>query len=47
MPTLLRCLLGFILLVATIGLVTCESMLRAETSYPGSSALPESTQAVP
>ncbi|MGZ5050591.1 MAG: hypothetical protein ACXWF8_01060 [Methylobacter sp.] len=46
MPTLLRCLLGFILLVATIGLVTCESMLRAEPLYPAS-VLPEHAQAAP
>jgi hypothetical protein len=30
MPELLRSLLGLIMLVATIGLATCQSMVRAE-----------------
>lgn len=30
MPGLLRSVLGFIILVATIGLATCQSMVRAE-----------------
>lgn len=37
MPGLLRSLLGFIVLVATIGLATCQSMVKAE---PSSSAYP-------
>jgi hypothetical protein len=32
MPGLLRSLLGFIVLVATIGLATCQSMVKAEPS---------------
>ncbi|MGZ5007297.1 MAG: hypothetical protein ACXWE9_02805 [Methylobacter sp.] len=32
MPGLLRSLLGFIILVATIGLATCQSMVKAEPS---------------
>lgn len=35
MPGLLRILLGFIILVTTIGLATCQSMVKAE---PASSA---------
>jgi hypothetical protein len=35
MPGLLRIFLGFIILVATIGLATCQSMVKAE---PASSA---------
>ncbi|EIC29041.1 hypothetical protein Metal_1235 [Methylomicrobium album BG8] len=34
MPGLLRNLLGFIILVATIGLATCQAMVRAEPSVP-------------
>ncbi|MGR8981023.1 MAG: hypothetical protein ACU84H_13155 [Gammaproteobacteria bacterium] len=30
MPIILRRLLGFIVLVATIGLATCQSMVKAE-----------------
>ena len=30
MPGILRRLLGFILLVATVGLATCQSMVKAE-----------------
>jgi hypothetical protein len=30
MPVILRRLLGFIVLVATIGLATCQSLVRAE-----------------
>jgi hypothetical protein len=30
MPGILRRLLGFIVLVATIGLATCQSMVKAE-----------------
>ena len=30
MPLILRRLLGFIVLVATIGLATCQSMVKAE-----------------
>lgn len=30
MPGLLRGLLGFIILVATIGLATCQSVVRAD-----------------
>ncbi len=37
MPGLLRSLLGFIILVATIGLATCQSLVKAE---PFSSAYP-------
>ncbi|WP_333876187.1 hypothetical protein [Methylobacter sp.] len=32
MPGLLRSLLGFIVLVATIGLATCQSMVKADPS---------------
>lgn len=32
MPGLLRGLLGFIILVATIGLATCQSMVKADPS---------------
>jgi hypothetical protein len=32
MPGLFRGLLGFIVLVATIGLATCQSMVKAEPS---------------
>jgi hypothetical protein len=32
MPGLFRRLLGFIVLVATIGLATCQSMVKAEPS---------------
>ena len=38
MPGLLRNLLGFIVLVATIGLATCQSMVKAEPSSSGYSA---------
>jgi hypothetical protein len=38
MPVLLRNLLGFIILVATIGLATCQSMVKAEPSSPAYSA---------
>ncbi|MGR9044154.1 MAG: hypothetical protein ACU83N_02590 [Gammaproteobacteria bacterium] len=30
MPVVLRRVLGFIILVATVGLATCQSMVRAE-----------------
>lgn len=30
MPVILRRLLGFIVLVATIGLATCQSLVKAE-----------------
>jgi len=30
MPGILRRLLGFIVLVATVGLATCQSMVKAE-----------------
>ncbi|WP_200875030.1 hypothetical protein [Methylomarinum vadi] len=30
MPTIFRRLLGFILLLATVGLTTCQSMVKAE-----------------
>lgn len=30
MPVILRKLLGFIMLVATVGLATCQSMVKAE-----------------
>lgn len=32
MPRLLRQLLGFTLLIATVGLATCQSMLKSESS---------------
>lgn len=32
MPYLLRKFLGFILLAATIGLTTCQSMVKADTA---------------
>ena len=32
MPVILRKLLGFVLLLATVGLATCQSMVKAETS---------------
>jgi hypothetical protein len=38
MPVLLRNLLGFIILVATIGLATCQSLVKAEPSSPTYSA---------
>ncbi len=38
MPGLLRSLLGFIILVATIGLATCQSMVKAEPSHSAHSA---------
>jgi len=38
MPVLLRNLLGFIILVATIGLATCQSLVKAEPSSPAYSA---------
>jgi hypothetical protein len=38
MPVLLRSLLGFILLVATIALATCQSMVKAEPSSSAYSA---------
>jgi hypothetical protein len=38
MPGLLRSLLGFIVLVATIGLATCQSMVKAEPSSSAYSA---------
>lgn len=34
MPGLLRSLLGFIILVATIGLATCQSLVKADPSSP-------------
>jgi hypothetical protein len=38
MPGLLRNLLGFIILVATIGLATCQSLVKAEPSSSAYSA---------
>jgi UPF0716 family protein affecting phage T7 exclusion len=38
MPGLFRSLLGFIILVATIGLATCQSMVKAEPSSSACSA---------
>jgi len=38
MPVLLRNLLGFIILVATIGLATCQSLVKAEPSSSAYSA---------
>jgi UPF0716 family protein affecting phage T7 exclusion len=38
MPGFFRSLLGFIVLVATIGLATCQSMVKAEPSSSGNSA---------
>jgi hypothetical protein len=38
MPGLLRSLLGFIVLVATIGLATCQSMVKADPSGSAYSA---------
>jgi len=38
MPGLLRSLLGFIILVATIGLATCQSLVKAEPSSSAYSA---------
>lgn len=38
MPGLLRSLLGFIVLVATIGLATCQSMVKADPSSSAYSA---------
>lgn len=35
MPVILRRLLGFIILVATVGLATCQSMVKAEPVAPG------------
>jgi hypothetical protein len=34
MPILLRRLIGFILLVGTIALATCQSMVKAEPTSP-------------
>lgn len=34
MPKLLRKLLGLLLLITTIGLATCQSMLKAEPLAP-------------
>jgi predicted lipid-binding transport protein (Tim44 family) len=34
MPGLLRSLLGFIILLATIGLATCQAMVKAAPSAP-------------
>ncbi len=48
MPGLLRSLLGFILLVATIGLATCQSMVKAEplnSAYSAEAFLPSRAQA--
>ncbi|WP_277752482.1 hypothetical protein [Candidatus Methylobacter oryzae] len=42
MPGLLRSLLGFIILVATIGLATCQSLVNAEPS--GSASRQQVTQ---
>jgi uncharacterized protein YceK len=38
MPGLLRSLLGFIVLVVTIGLATCQSMVKADPSSSSYSA---------
>ncbi|MGJ0483600.1 MAG: hypothetical protein ACR65R_03575 [Methylomicrobium sp.] len=38
MPGFFRSLLGFIVLVATIGLATCQSMVKAEPSSSSDSA---------
>jgi UPF0716 family protein affecting phage T7 exclusion len=38
MPGLFRSLLGFIILVATIGLATCQSMVKADPSSSAYSA---------
>jgi predicted lipid-binding transport protein (Tim44 family) len=38
MPGLLRSFLGFIILVATIGLATCQSMVKADPSDSAYSA---------
>jgi hypothetical protein len=38
MPGLLRRLLGFIVLAGTIGLATCQSMVKAEPSAGSSSS---------
>ncbi|XSG85311.1 MAG: hypothetical protein ACPW60_00985 [Methylohalobius sp. ZOD2] len=38
MPLILRRLLGFVLLVATVGLVTCQSMVKAQPVKAGISA---------
>jgi len=38
MPVILRRLLGFIVLVATIGLATCQSLVKAEPSNSGNAA---------
>lgn len=49
MPGLLRSLLGFIVLVVTIGLATCQSMVRAEplsSSYCAETAVAHLPQAV-
>lgn len=38
MPGLLRSLLGFILLIATVGLATCQSLVKADPSSSAYSA---------
>jgi len=38
MPIVLRRLLGFIILVATIGLATCQSLVKAEPLTASASA---------
>ncbi|TAK60943.1 hypothetical protein [Methylobacter sp.] len=38
MPGILRSLLGFIILIATIGLATCQSLVKADPSSPAYSA---------
>lgn len=48
MPIVLRRLLGFIVLVATIGLATCHSLVKAEplnSSYAVEASLNSRTQA--
>jgi len=48
MPVLLRNLLGFIILVATIGLATCQSLVNAEPSsraYSAKATLTDRSQA--
>ncbi|WAK01575.1 hypothetical protein [Methylobacter sp. YRD-M1] len=48
MPIVLRRLLGFIVLVATIGLATCQSLVKAEpltSSAPAEASLTSRTQA--
>ncbi len=48
MPVLLRRLLGFILLAATIGLATCQSLVKAEpviSSHSSNAFSPNRSQA--